>query len=549
MTYVFRETRTPAEFTQPQFGEFEPVTDEGQDRRLFVGARKIQSPTHGFPGRVTKSLIWRYGVALLSVAVALVSTLLLRHLFPYPFLFVFFAAVVTSAWFGGTAPGLFAVLISTIAVDYFFIRPFHSFDINATEATYFGAFIICALIASWVSSSKKKSEEALKEAHGQLGIRVAERTAELRQLNADLRESERRLRLLTEVIPQQIWSGMPNGSVDYCNQPLLDYVGRAMDDMRGERLLETIHPDDRDDFRQSWQGALSSGEPFEGEWRVRGADGLYRLFFTRGVALHDTDGKPVRWYGTNTDIEERKHTEQALMKMQAELAHLSRVLTMGELTSSIAHEVNQPLTAMVTYGNACLEWLSADPPNLKEARQAVERIIKDGTRAGAVLVRIRALFKKEAPLRDWLDMNEVIHELTVFLRDEALRDHITLRTELCADLPKIRGDRVQLQQVVLNLIMNGMDAMRGGPGGRKELLISSQKEGATAILIRVKDCGGGLSGEIAEQIFDPFFTTKPQGIGMGLSISRSIIESHNGRLWAASSPSGGAVFQFTIPID
>jgi signal transduction histidine kinase len=143
----------------------------------------------------------------------------------------------------------------------------------------------------------------------------------------------------------------------------------------------------------------------------------------------------------------------------------------------------------------------------------------------------------------------VIQELTAFLRDEAQRDHVTLRTELSADLPKIRGDRVQLQQVVLNLIMNGMDAMRGAPGGRKELLISSQKENATAILIRVKDCGGGLSGEIAEQIFDPFFTTKPQGIGMGLSISRSIIESHNGRLWAAASPSEGAVFQFTIPID
>src|SRR5438309_3970556 len=155
-------------FAEPRFREFEPVTDEGQHRRFFVGARKIQSQTRRIPGRV-KSLIWRYGMGVLSVAVALVLTLLLRHLFPYPFLFAFFAAVVTSAWFGGTAPGLFAVLLSTIAVDYFFIRPFHSFAINATEATYFGAFIICALIASWVSSSKKRSEEALKEAHGQLG--------------------------------------------------------------------------------------------------------------------------------------------------------------------------------------------------------------------------------------------------------------------------------------------------------------------------------------------------------------------------------------------
>jgi PAS domain S-box-containing protein len=236
-------------------------------------------------------------------------------------LFVFFAAVVASAWFGGTAPGLFAVLVSTIAVDYFFIRPFHSFDINATEATYFGAFIICALIASWVSSSKRKSEEALKEAHGQLGIRVAERTAELRQLNADLRESERRLRLLTEVIPQQIWSATPHGSIDYCNRPLLDYVGRATDDMRGERLLETIHPDDRDDFRRSWQGALSSGEPFEGEWRAWSRRAVSLVFHSRRGIARRTENQSA---GTGpTPISRNESTpQQALMKMQAELAHL-----------------------------------------------------------------------------------------------------------------------------------------------------------------------------------------------------------------------------------
>jgi C4-dicarboxylate-specific signal transduction histidine kinase len=292
---------------------------------------------------------------------------------------------------------------------------------------------------------------------------------------------------------------------------------------------------------------LSTGEPFEGEWRVRGAGGPYRSFFMRGVPLQDAQRQTLRWYGTSTDIEEHRKAEQALKRTQAELAHLSRVFTMGELTASIAHEVSQPLTAVVTYGHACLEWLSTEPPALPEARQMAERIIQDGTRAGAVLARIRALFKKESPATGWLDMNEVIQDLAVFLRDEANRRGIALQTDLAPGLPKVAGDRIQLQQVVLNLVVNGMDAMAKTSGHPRELRIASRKRDETEILVLVEDSGSGLSPEIAGNIFNPFFTTKPQGIGMGLSISRSIIESHRGRLWASSAPSGGAMFQFTIP--
>ncbi len=237
-----------------------------------------------------------------------------------------------------------------------------------------------------------------------------------------------------------------------------------------------------------------------------------------------------------------------LMKTQAELARLSQVLSMGELTASIAHEINQPLTAVVTHGHACVEWLSANPPNLEKTRQTIERIIQDGTRAGAVLSRIRALFKKEAPAKDWFDMNEVIHELTVFLHDEAVRRHISIRTDLVSGLPRVKADRVQLQQVVLNLMMNGMDAVAGTTGRPKELLLSAREQDAE-LLVRVEDSGIGLDAETAEKIFNPFFTTKPHGIGMGLSISRSIIEAHEGHLWAVPRPSGGAIFQFTMPIQ
>jgi len=373
---------------------------------LYVDPVPIAARIRSFPQR--------YAIALLTVAAALVATLLLRRFFPYPFLFLFFGAVMASAWFGGTGPGLFSVLISTLVVDYFFVPPFHSLAISTSAEAYFAAFVACALVASWVSSSKKKSEVALKHGLDRLEIRVSERTAEL-------------------------------------------------------------------------------------------------------------------------------------MKTQAELAHLSQVLSMAELTASIAHEINQPLTAVVTHGHACVEWLSASPPNLEKTRQTIERMIQDGTRAGAVLSRIRALFKKEAPAKDWFDMNEVIHELTVFLRDEAVRRRISIRTDLVPGLTKVKADRVQLQQVVLNLMMNGMDAVAETTGRPRELLISAREEDSE-LLVRVEDSGIGLNAETAEKIFQPFFTTKPHGIGMGLSISRSIIESHEGHLWAVPRPTGGAVFQFTLPI-
>jgi PAS domain S-box-containing protein len=499
--------------------------------------------------RPVKSAFERYGAALCFVALSLGVTLLLQHLFPYPFLFLFFGAVMASAWFGGMGAGLFAVLISTLAVDYFFVPPYYSFAIKTTEEAYFAAFVICALVASWASSSKKRSEVALLETRDHLEMRVAERTAELEESNSELRRREHQLHLVTETIPQQLWSSTADGSIDYCNQRLLNYVGRTVDQMKGEAFLETIHPDDRENFRRLWQHALSSGQPFEGEWRVRGADGQYRWFFTRGVPLRDQEQKTLRWYGTNTDIEDLHKTEEALMRTQSELAYLSRVLSMGELAASIAHEINQPLAAVVAHGHASLGWLSANPPNVGKALQTTERIIQDGTRAGAVLGRIRALFKREAPAQEWVDMNEVIHELASSLRGEAKRRRISIKTALAFRLPKIRGDRVQLQQVVLNLMMNGMDAIGAATGRNRELLVTSAKEDSNTIVIRVEDCGIGITPDMTEKIFEPFFTTKPQGIGMGLAISRSIVESHQGRLWAAPRPSGGATFQFTIPIS
>jgi len=222
------------------------------------------------------------------------------------------------------------------------------------------------------------------------------------------------------------------------------------------------------------------------------------------------------------------------------------VTTMGELTASLAHEVNQPITAASTNANTCLRWLASDTPNIEEARAAAMRIVKDAKRAGEIVSRIRLLFKKGTPQREWMDVNEVIREMIVLLGGEASRYSISVRTELAGDLPQVMGDRVQLQQVMMNLMINGIDAMKN-VGGARELTLKSQRAENKQVLVSVSDTGVGLPSKQSDQIFDAFFTTKPHGTGMGLRISRSIVESHGGRLWAAENSPRGASFCFTLP--
>jgi len=247
-----------------------------------------------------------------------------------------------------------------------------------------------------------------------------------------------------------------------------------------------------------------------------------------------------------TESLERKHAEEARREAQAELARVSRVTTMGELTASLAHEVNQPIAAAVTNANTCLRWLTRDRPDVEEARAAAMRIVKDGTRAAEIVKRIRLLFKKSTPQRELVDVNEAIREMIVLLRSEATRYRITVRMELAADLPRIMGDRVQLQQVLMNLIVNSIDAMKDVDGAR-ELAVKSQRTKKEEVLVSVCDTGVGLPPQQADQIFNAFFTTKAHGTGMGLRISRSIVESHGGRLWAADNSPRGASFHFTLP--
>src|SRR5438094_1394169 len=311
-----------------------------------------------------------------------------------------------------------------------------------------------------------------------------------------------------------------------------------------ELLLQRVHPEDAALVKQIIERASQDGKNFEHEYRLLMPDGSVKHVHVVAHALSDESGS-VEFVGAVMDVTVAKQAEEALRQAQADLAHGNRVTTMGELTASLAHEVNQPIAAAVTDANTCLRWLTRDHPDVEEARHAASRIVKDATRAGEIISRTRLLFKKGTPQWELVDVNEVIREMIVLLRSEATRYSISVQTEL-ADLPQVMGDRVQLQQVLMNLMTNGIDAMKDVDGTR-ELAIKSQRTDSGRLLISVSDTGVGLPPQQADKIFDAFFTTKPHGTGMGLRISRSIVESHGGRLWAADNSRRGASFYITLP--
>jgi PAS domain S-box-containing protein len=313
-----------------------------------------------------------------------------------------------------------------------------------------------------------------------------------------------------------------------------------------EVRMQRIHPDDRSKWQGTVDRAIAEKSDYEVEFRILLPDGSVKHIHTIGHPVLHASGDLAQFVGSSTDITQRKMAEEALRQAQADLAHVSRMTTMGELTASLAHEVNQPIAAAVTNANTCLRWLTREPPDLEEAREAASRMAKDAARVADIVKRIRLLFRNVRPLRELVDVNEVIREMIVLLRGEATQYAISVRAELASDLPQVMGDRVQLQQVLMNLLLNGMEAMKDVDATR-ELIINSQPAKNEQVVVSVSDTGVGLPPQQAEQIFNAFFTTKPNGTGMGLRISRSIIESHGGRLWAANNSARGASFCFTLP--
>jgi PAS domain S-box-containing protein len=760
------------------------------------------------PPLILRQVVWRYGLAVVSVGVALGVALLAGRGFDVRGA-LFLTAVALTAWFGGMVPGLAALLLSLLSLGYFFQPLVPYVELAGMRVPYrvlsLTFFASMALIVCWLSASRWRAEEAL-------------------------RESEQRWRNLTEALPQLVWAAGPDGGCDYFSQQWTAYTGVPESELFGWGWMDSLHPDDREPTRQFWTEAVAGRQPYDVEYRIRRSDGVYGWFKTRGAPIRDSDGRIVKWFGTCTDITDRKRAEEVLRghelelrrardlleikvmertkqlrrsqaylaeaqklsktgsfgwnvasgeiywseetfrifeygretkpglelvlerthpedrvrvhqvierasrdakefslehrlllpdgsvkhvrvvghlletaqpgkaelvgaitditerkrteaalrqteayleegqrlthtgswawnvarrenvfwsqehyrlfgldpesdspsfdtayqrihpedrgtfnqeierairersdfkvdfravlpdgstkylrsvghpvfspsgelvefvgtgmdvterrqaekererlrQVQSDLAHINRATTMGELTASLAHEINQPIAAAVTDARTCLRWLAREQPDLSEARESAMRMVKAVTRASDIITRLRQLFKKGAPQTNLVDVGEVIQEMVVLLRSEASASSVSITTELPADLPRVMADRVQLQQVLMNLMLNGIEAMRDTENGG-QLTIKSRKAQGGELLISVSDTGVGLPPEQADQIFNAFFSTKVQGTGMGLSISRSIVESHGGRLWATSNSGRGATLNFTLP--
>jgi C4-dicarboxylate-specific signal transduction histidine kinase len=381
-------------------------------------------------------LLSSYVVAAISVGIAVVITLGLGSVIKNTAT-LFFCSVMLSSWCGGLWPGVFAALLSVVALDYYFLPPLYALGISLEEAPDVIVFVSTALFIGWLSGDQKRAKESLRDARDELDAKVQERTAELKRANEQLQ----------------------------------------------------------------------------------------------------------------SEIAEREAAEERLMQTRTELARIARITTMGELAASIAHELNQPLGSIVVSGDVCLRWLAAKPPNLDEARQAVEAIIRDGTRASSVLVRIRGLLSRGKRLRERSDVNYVIREVIALSDGELRRNGVSLRTEMRGDLPPVVVDRILLQQVILNLVMNAMEAMRAVSDRVRVLRIRAEEQPSGNIVVLVQDSGVGVDPAHLSRIFEAFYTTKAEGIGMGLTISRSIIEAHGGRLWPVGNDGPGSTFCFTLPID
>ena len=382
----------------------------------------------------------------------------------------------------------------------------------------------------------------------QLGI--ARDVTARKRAEGRLRESERNLRQLTETIPEMLWSATPEGAIDYCNTRLSDYTGFDAEQVMGDGWTKLVHPDDVDHAVQEWSSCIRTGVAYRIEVRTfHAADATYRWCLTHARPLRDEHGGIRKWYGTVVDMHDWRQAQEELRHTQEKLAQMMRVITMGELTASIAHEVNQPLSGILTNAGTCLRMLAADPPDVDGACETARRTIRDANRTSEVIVRLRALFSGQELTTESMDLNEATREVIALSMSELQRHRVMLRPELADDLPVVTANRVQLQQVILNLLRNASDAMAGVDDGPRQLLIRTERDEGDRVRLTVQDVGVGLEPHVVDKLFQAFYTTKSSGMGIGLSVSRSIIEKHGGRLWGEPNDGPGATFAFSIPRD
>ena len=509
-------------------------------------------PVRGRP--ILERAAARYGLAVgLVVAAAELASLTegLTGNFPT---FPFYAAVVASAWFG-IGPGIAAFILSALsAAD--FLTPAR-FDLRITEAELpsFVAFICFALLSLAWSSQRRRAQRALEAT-------VLERTVDLLRSNTalqaeiaereaaeeELRHSETLLAQGQKLSRTASWLlHLPEGDMQWSAQ-FFDILGldRVSATPSYRLFTERMHPDDRPRFAQAVERAIEGSSDFSCEARIVTPGGQTKYVQAIGEARRGAAGG-VEFIGTIMDLTERKHTEQALRDAESEVARTLRLATVAELAAAIAHEINQPLAAITANGSACLRSLANRPPMLDNALEAAGCIVADGHRAGDVIARIRALFNKEEPNQQPLDVNDIVHQVLDLSRGAIDQQRVVARTQLAPSPLLVMGDPVQLQQVVVNLVTNALEAMSEVSDRPRRLTMRSEIERGAAV-VTVEDSGRGLDPDQISRIFDSFYTTKPDGIGVGLAISRSIIEAHGGTLSAAPGTRCGARVGFTLPL-
>jgi two-component system sensor kinase FixL len=476
-----------------------------------------------------KSKSWRSAAQLLlgSLGLALATLVCFRlGLNLATAAFAYLIVIVLTSLMGSTFASAILSIIAVGGLNYFFATPIFDFRVDyPQDSVLVIAFLLTSLIVTGLIGKARAQTEAAFRAE------------------AVLREQASLLNLTHD----SIFVRDMNNLITYWNHGAEEFYGWTAEEVVGKvathQLLQTVFPTPLDKIEAE---LLSTGR-WEGELLHNKSDGTQALVASRWSLLRDERQRPIRVLETNNDITKRKQAEETLRQAQVDLAHISRVTTMGELAASLSHELNQPIAATVTNADACLRWLARDTPDLEEARTAAMRIVKDGRRASEIINRIHSFFKKGSAERKSVDVDDVIREMIVLLGNELTRNSISVRAELAADLPHVMADRVQLQQVVMNLVMNSIAAMKD-VDGKRELAIRAQQAEDQQVMVCVSDTGVGLPPQQADKVFNAFFTTKPEGTGMGLSISRSIVEMHGGRLWAADNCPCGASFYFILPV-
>ncbi|XAZ21215.1 PAS domain S-box protein (plasmid) [Sinorhizobium sp. B11] len=370
--------------------------------------------------------------------------------------------------------------------------------------------------------------------------------SDLKAAEEALRSSEENLRAILDHIPGQISTADANGIHDYCNQIAETFYGHSYHELNGMGFTRFVHPDDLEGYvSEGWEN-IKSGVPIDRPVRLLRHDGVYRWFRIRINPAFDAEGNVVRWYGLHSDIDDEIKMLEDLQQAQEKLAQASAFAGLAELAASIAHEVNQPLSAVVTNSEACQLWLTAAPPNLERAITSADRIVRDAKEAADVVRRVRELFAQKVPHKGHININEVIEDVVDLMRKKYGGRGLVVVTNLDVGVPSVFADRIQVQQVVFNIARNGVEAMFANGSEPMTLDISSSQAG-NAVVVEIADNGVGLGD--SHQVFEPFFTTKNDGMGMGLSICRSIVDAHNGRLWARTRPNRGAIFAFELPVE